>query len=261
MTTVVYMGEKYKAYTSPFWKAVQTSSFDNLADILSGRNCCADSGFEHQVFRLVQNVDDDSEKARIIAELKIVLHVISEALQNCTDNDIVERFFSVIRWIGLKHPFRPCRLSTLDRELCNRFYLQLQSEWFRTLVKETAVTKQNLRNLAKFKKHKYNSWTNYLRSVKKPASNETSYHWSNIPESMKENWASGGVKRAVSVNAFEDEQRKKILSYEKTGPFGSVDPLLPIDLETAHTELNSDMPWALIFGVLDITREEIAFSL
>ena len=139
MTTVVYMGEKYNARATPFWRAVQSSSFDNLDDILSEANCCADTGFELQVNRLVRNIDA-AERDRTIEELKIVPPVISKALQNCADNDIVGRFFSVIRWVGLKRPFRPCRLSTLDRELCDRFYLQHQSERFRAMMKETAVT-------------------------------------------------------------------------------------------------------------------------
>ena len=79
--------------------------------------------------------------------------------------------------------------------------------------------------------------------MEKSASKETSYRWPNIPESMKDSWALGGSNRAESANAFEDDQRAKILSYEKTGPFGPTDPLLPIDLNTAHAKLNSN--WAV----------------
>ena len=79
-----------------------------------------------------------------------------------------------------------------------------------------------------------------MRCVKKPASMETSYRRPNIPESLKDNWALGGSSRAGSANAFEHDQRTKMLSYEKTGPFGSADPLLPIDIDSARDALNSD---------------------
>ena len=34
-------------------------------------------------------------------------------------------------------------------------------------------------------------------------------------------------------------QREKVLAYDKNGPFGSVDPVHPIDLQTAHAKLNA----------------------
>ena len=146
----------------------------------------------------------------------------------------------MIRWIGLRHPFRACRVATLDRELCNRFYLEMQDDWYSTMIKETVVTKANLRRLSKFTKHRYNSWTNYLRCVKKPACKETSYHWSNVPDTMKTNWATGGANRGNAVNDFEHSQREKVLAYDRKGPLGSTDPMIPIDLDVVSSKLHSD---------------------
>ena len=214
MTTVVYMGEKYRPYTTPIWKMVHTRDCGDLESVLAERRCCADTGLELQIYKMVQDLEG-VEREQIIAELKHIIPVIANALENSVDNDIIERFFSIIRWLGLKHPFRPCRLSTLDRELCNRFYLGMQKDWFNQMVKDTVGTTQNLLKLSKFKKHKYNSWTNFLRCVKKPASEETSYHWSNVPTALKDNWAVGGEDIAGKINSFEHKEREREREREK----------------------------------------------
>ena len=108
------------------------------------------------------------------------------------------------------------------------------------MIMDAVLASGDWRRLVKFTRRRYNLRANYLRCVKKPASEETSYQLPNIPGDMRTDWALAWADRGNAVNDFEREQREKLLSYDKKGPVGHTDPLLPIDLDVADEELHSD---------------------
>ena len=153
----------------------------------------------------------------------------------------MEMFLSFVRSIGLRHPFRPCKVSTLFRELTNRVHSIAQKEYADKRIKDTVGDKQTLLRLSKDVKQVYNGYTNYLRSVKLPVGSVSASHWSNIPSDCQESFAVGGAKRPVSSNQVDDELRESFIRYSEKGPFGSADPCLPLDFEDTLNMLSDDI--------------------
>ena len=153
----------------------------------------------------------------------------------------MEIYLSYVRSLGLKHPFRPCKLSTLYRELTNRIHLIGQKEYAAKRVKETVGDAQTLVRLCKDQKPVYNGYTNFLRSVKLPIGKESAGHWKNVPDGCRENWTFGGAKRASRQYETDEQLRKDFFLYPEVGPLGSDDPSMPLDFDDIASMLNDDI--------------------
>ena len=144
ISTVEYMGDQYRPYTSPMWKtALPGGKSDDLDEIIHRRRFCAAAGVEHQLGRMVYNLDGVlGEKA--VAARGYLLRVAPNALMVSSCNDIAERFCAISRRIGNANPARPCRMPAFARELRNRFSLLSQQDWHTALIKQNSEKKKTL---------------------------------------------------------------------------------------------------------------------
>ena len=124
--------------------------------------------------------------------------------------------------------------------MTNRFFNIAQKEYASKRIKETVGDKRTLTELSKDKKHRYNGYTNYLRSVKLPAGQLSSSHWADLEAASHESFAFGGVKRGRDRNKSDAELRQEFFNYGKTGPLGSIDPISPFDFDETYDILHDD---------------------
>ena len=131
-------------------------------------------------------------RQRTIAQLKTSRKSLSVAMRECCDNKLMGIYLSYVRSLGLKHPFHPCKVSTLYRELTNRMRRIGQKAYAGKRIKDTVGDKQTLARLAKDKKQTYNGYANFLRSVKLPGGQVSPSHWANVPPACQQSWTFGG---------------------------------------------------------------------
>ena len=178
------------------------------------------------------------------------------AFRSATDNNSPDSLFAILRSLGLKYPHRPGRLSTLYRELTNHFYLNKQSLFVKELIDYCFGSVEELNRVAAGKTSIYNSWVAYLRAFKMAAPSKSSALWKDVTSDQKPTWVFRSVRDGAKRNDFASEELAVLDSYDKTGPLGSTDKRIPIDLEPTMDRLG-DICVCARFGTCAIIFSEI----
>ena len=244
--SVLYVGDKYIPYTTPVWEIVLgINRPEMLAECIGKAPCCSASGLDIKldaVFAYLTGEEYDLALEEAIA----MIGALSVAFRSATDNNSSESLFAILRSLGLKYPHRSCRLSTLYRELTNHFYLNKQSLFVKELIEHCFGSVDELNRVAMGKKSVYNSWTSYLRAFKMAASSKSSALWKDVTSDQKPTWVSRSKRDGGRRNDFADSELAALDSYDKTGPLGSTDKMIPIDFESTMERLEDIRVYARI---------------
>ena len=129
-------------------------------------------------------------------------------------------------------------LGTLYRELTNHFYLAGQTAFVKQLIEDNFGRTEELNRVASGKRSVYNSWTSYLRAFKMAASKKSSSLWSDVTDGQKKTWTSGSSKYGSMKNDSADAKLESLMAYDKTGPLGSTDKRVPLDIDDTMSMLD-----------------------
>ena len=235
--SVLYVGDKYKPYTTPVWKIILgVSRPETFNDCIGHAPCCSASGIDTKLDAVFADLSGE-EFEMASEEATVMLGALCVAFRNASNNNLSESLFAILRALGLKYPHRPCRLATLYRELTNHFYLNKQSLFVKALIEDCFGSVEELNRVAAGKKSIYNSWTAYLRAFKMAASRRSSSLWSDVTADQRTTWVTGAGKQGVHRNQGATDKLEILNSYDKVGPLGSVDKRNPLDLDLTMERL------------------------
>ena len=213
---------------------------DRIEEFQDQKTCFFDTGLGGQVYHLLTKPMGSEDRGGMMRRLKECLKSLDVAMKECSDNKLLEIYLSFARSLGLQHPFRPCKLSNLYRALTKRYYNIAQKEYVTKRIKGTVGDNRTLSELAEGKKHRYNGYRNYPRSVKLPVGKVSSTHWANLQPTSQESFAFGAVNRSEDRSKDDGETRQEISNHGKAGPLWSVDPISPLDFDEIYDILHDD---------------------
>lgn len=106
---------------------------------------------------------------------------------------IAEKTFSETRHLGNRAPYRPPRLYTMQREICNLFHTQKHHDWYKGLCDNVYKTKKVKR---KMEKRKISRWTGFklFCSVDGLMGNVATDIWKMLPLTKKMAWSKLATK-------------------------------------------------------------------
>ena len=120
-------------------------------------------------------------------------------------------------------------LRTLKRELFIRWVRIEHDKWYEKMVKTVFGTKTEMRYVLSLKKTMYNAWSEYCRMMKLPFS-ECHNFWRLLDDDTKQTLIKHAEKHTLEGSEERRQLELTLAEYPHSGPMGSQDPKLPVDV-------------------------------
>ena len=120
-------------------------------------------------------------------------------------------------------------LRTLKRELFIRWVRIEHDKWYEKMVKTVFGTKTEMRYVLSLKKTMYNAWSEYCRMMKLPFS-ECHNFWRLLDDGAKQTLIKHAKKHTLEGSEERRQLELALAEYPHSGPMGSQDPKLPVDV-------------------------------